>query len=182
MPVLEWFTDEIVNSETTTVQVKFKRLDVLQRVVAEMKGTLEMEEKEHTVWTRRFKGRAIRLPGWQHPIVWDGNQLIFDHYNGKWGNPKDIDTLMGKYVKAAAAAVADELSWTRQVNEDGTVTIYHPSGGVLTVSPSGIVDATGFVGNACHDAVGQITAALGDVTHQGLKCEANLQQNMQQNQ
>ena len=42
----------------------------------------------------------VSLPGWNYPAVIDteSGEVRFDHYEGKWGDPKEMDRLLQAYA------------------------------------------------------------------------------------
>ena len=57
--------------------------------------------------------------------------------------------LVGDYTIETARNAANAQTWPVVDNSDGSIIIYHPSGGTLTVNRDGTVDANGFVGSGC---------------------------------
>lgn len=45
-------------------------------------------------------GLAVRLPGWNYPVVCnlETGALAFDNYNGRWGEQKELDRFMQAYA------------------------------------------------------------------------------------
>ncbi len=125
-------------------------------------GGRALGEGAHRLYSTTEHGYAVQLPGWRYPLVLraDGT-LAMDHYGGQWGNPADLDRLTRAYAIEAAREAAAAQGWMQEERADGSLLIYHPSGGTLTVLPDGTVDAAGFLGAGCHDAAAAIEAALG---------------------
>jgi hypothetical protein len=84
--------------------------------------------------------------------------LLWDFYQGGYGLEdvigKDAGRLTGAYNLEVAASAAIAQGWTYQHNGD-SITIYHPSGGELVVT-SGGVEANGFAGRGCHEAISSL--------------------------
>jgi hypothetical protein len=50
---------------------------------------------------RQVTGTAIRLPGWQYPVVIsEDGELTFDDYNGHWGKPQHLEAFRMQYTLA----------------------------------------------------------------------------------
>lgn len=54
-----------------------------------------------------YNGIAVKLDGWNYPVVIDTNkgELAYDNYNGSWGKQEQLDTLLQEYVKQEAIDV-----------------------------------------------------------------------------
>lgn len=158
----------VVNSHTVRVAVAFSNVDALRAAVVELGGQFigsgahELFERNAEHKRATVAGVAFRLPGWNYPLVaTDGGQLAFDDYGGHWGNVADVDRLRAAYSANAAKLAADALGWLSERNADGSLVVFHPNGGTLTIDATGGVDANGFNGVGCHDAAGMLAAAIG---------------------
>lgn len=149
---------EIVTSHTTCVEVEIRSKEAFAASAQRIGGTV-IGEGTHALFSSQEAGFAVRLPGWHYPIVLTDKGLKMDHYNGHWGNPKDIDRLVGYYAIEAAREKAFALGWVSQDQGENLV-IYHPEGGTITVSPDGTCASAGFVGCGCDEAK-TIEEALG---------------------
>ena len=72
----------------------------------------------------RVTGTAVRLPGWQYPVVVDGQGgLFYDHYEGQWGDLAHLHRFRQAYAEAATRRFAHAQGFriTRTVQTDGTV-------------------------------------------------------------
>lgn len=54
-----------------------------------------------------YNGIAVKLDGWNYPVVIDTNkgELAYDNFNGSWGKQEQLDTLLQEYVKQEAIDV-----------------------------------------------------------------------------
>src|SRR3954452_9358319 len=45
-------------------------------------------------------GLLVRLPGWLYPVVVDTStgHVAYDNYEGRWGDPKDLDRFLQAYA------------------------------------------------------------------------------------
>jgi hypothetical protein len=69
-------------------------------------------------------GSAIRLPGWQYPVVVDATgRLHYDHYEGRWGDLAQLHRFRQAYAEAATTRFARAGGYiiTRSTQADGTV-------------------------------------------------------------
>jgi hypothetical protein len=149
-----------VHSHTTRCQVEFKNRHALRAAVEAMQGEI-LGEGIHPLFSSQEAGFGFRLPGWNYPLIAKANgELAYDHYNGAWGKSSDIQTLIGKYAIEAARQAATEQGWMSDIQTDGSLIVYHPAGGTMTVAADGTVDAQGFTGQGC-DAAQVIETAIG---------------------
>lgn len=160
-PLFDILGPVVVNSHTVRVKVNFGNADALKAAVKAMGGEF-IGVGDHSLFQGCETGIGFRLPGWLYPLVAKANgELAYDDYGGRWGNTSDIEKLKGEYTLALAAKRCQQLGWQYEV-VNGVMTVYHPSGGVLTVTTEGTVDAVQFIGSGCHDAI--MALELGEVT------------------
>lgn len=106
----------------------------------------------------------------------DGSyRMLWDFWSGGYGLQnavgKDCRDLIGDYTIEAARNAASAQQWLTEDNKDGSLTIFHPSGGKITVNRFGKVDLEGFVGTGCATAGYTIEQALGTVSSTEYKSE-----------
>jgi hypothetical protein len=167
-PVLDALGPVRVDSHTVRVAVELRDADALAAAVAALGGQW-LGQGEHALYERPEVGLGFRLAGWRYPLVLraDGT-LAYDDYQGRWGRVADLDRLQGEYTLALAERRCADLGWQCERQGDRLI-VYHPAGGTLTVTAGGEVDADGFVGQGCHDAI--LTLDLGRVTEAQAKPE-----------
>jgi hypothetical protein len=133
----------------------------LAKTVVKAGGTV-LGEGTHSLYQNKEKGFGFTLPGWRYPIVLKENgELKFDDYRGSWGDTRDLDRLKSIYGVEAARQQAEELGWMVQDQAGGGIQIFHPSGGMISVTAEGTIDANNFVGTSCAEATKDIVAAMG---------------------
>ena len=70
-------------------------------------------------------GLAVQLPQWRYPVVCDlnGGQVRFDNFQGRWGDPKELDHLLQAYAveKAKIEARKKGHAVTEQRLADGSI-------------------------------------------------------------
>jgi hypothetical protein len=159
-----------VHSHTTTVNVEFRDRQALYTALAELRANV-IGDGRHALYSSNETGFAFQLPGWTYPIIAkkDGS-LAFDTDNGRWGNESDIQTLTGAYAIEAARNAANAQGWVSQDQVDGSLLVYHPDGGTMTVKRDGTVDSNGFIGTSC-DAAAVIESAIGATRETSHKAE-----------
>jgi hypothetical protein len=59
-------------------------------------------------------GLLVQLPGWQYPIVIDtlSGTIRFDHFEGRWGEPKHLDRFLQLYAVERAKFEARKKGYT----------------------------------------------------------------------
>ena len=147
-------------SHTTRVAVELRDVDALERAAQEL-GWAFWREREVAFYDRRVaKGPAVQPPGWHFPIVATEDGLVFDNYEGAWGNETDVGRLKGAYTLHVARKIAEGrgLDW-QMVN--GELVIFQPGGQSINVRQDGSVEAVGFTGSGCADATRFIEEVLG---------------------
>src|SRR5262245_41380662 len=147
-------------SHTIQAKIELRNREALARAVTHLGGAIK-GEGTYSFFSSREVGFGFHLPRWRFPIVLrDDGTVAFDDYKGQWGNRADIDTLRSRYAIEAARCAAEAQGWYCEEQGEALM-IYYPEGGTLTVSPSGEVDASSFIGPGCADATEIIASALG---------------------
>ena len=88
---------------------------------------------EHQLFTSRVRGLGVRLPRWQYPVVCqtETGQLKYDNYEGRWGDPAELDRFLQGYAveKAKLEALRQGHSVTEQALENGSIRLTVQVGG-----------------------------------------------------
>ncbi len=69
-------------------------------------------EGTHRLFAGKATGLAIKLPKWRYPVVCElpTGTLRYDHYEGSWGDPRQLDRfLQGYAVELGAVGVTAEV-------------------------------------------------------------------------
>jgi len=98
-------------------------------------------------------GVVARQDGTGYDLLWD---FFAEGYGLQRLAGEKCSTLIGEYLHAVAEKAAAQQGWLTERTLAGELLIYHPSGGVLTLSSLGFLEATGFQGGACHEARQQL--------------------------
>lgn len=181
-----------VDSHVATIDCEIRDLDALE--IACRRLGLEFRHGQQTYrWFGEFVGDAPLPKGMtaedlgkcDHAIAVPDNDrayeigvrqnedgtytLAWDFFNGGYGletivGGRDSKKLVAEYSVAVAENAAKVQGWLCERTVDGGLTIFHPSGGTLTVAPGGTLDASGFVGDGCHSAMLELGMPLEAMT------------------
>jgi hypothetical protein len=81
-------------------------------------------------------GLAVRLPGWQYPVVCDtaSGQVKYDNYEGRWGDRREVDRFLQMYAVEVARLEARKRghSVTEQQLVDGSIKLTIQASGGAT--------------------------------------------------
>lgn len=153
-------------SHTVTTKVEYKNLQNLESAVLAMGGQVIGEASHNLFQHSNVQGWGFRLPGWQYPLVLTKEgELKYDDYNGRWGNPKDLEGLKGRYIMNQHKQTAADYGWVCEEQTNGTLLMHDPAGGgrTLTMYPDGTIDANGYGGCGCAEASALFSGKLGAV-------------------
>lgn len=151
-----------VNSHTATVKVSIDP-DTLSALVAELGGIALGVREHHLGFGNYATGHGWKIPSWVYGnlpcqlVLREGGSLIYDN-----ANTDVVKALEAKFAIAKAETEARNLGWQTERTEAGLV-VHHPAGGSITITAGGVVDAAGFVGRSCHEAVAALGVNVGDV-------------------
>jgi hypothetical protein len=116
-------------SHIVTLNVKINDKETLRQVAEEDLG-LSVKLKETVTYFGGVKrtGMTVRLPGWNYPVmVMDDGELIYDNYNGRWGDQGQLNQLVQNYVIACVYKEAGHVPVASEITEDGTVKLRLPA-------------------------------------------------------
>jgi len=86
-----------------------------------------------TLFSGEAAGLLVRLPGWLYPVVVDTStgRVRFDNYEGRWGDPRQLDRLVQRYAveKATIEAHKRGHSVAEQPLADGSIRLTVTVGG-----------------------------------------------------
>lgn len=143
-------------SHTIKTKVNIRDVKLLEAAVRVLGGEV-IGDGKHQQYSGRINGWGFKLPGWRYPLAFADGELSYDDFGGVWGNRSDIGALTEAYALEALKDRAAQLGWMTETTAAG-MRVYHPSGGMLDVTKSG-VEATNFVGGECSRATQEL---LGD--------------------
>lgn len=82
-------------------------------------------EGKTRLFSGEVQGLAVQFPDWQYPAVADlaTGQLRYDNFNGRWGDPAQLDRFLQAYAVERARAEARRRGHlcTEQALSDGSV-------------------------------------------------------------
>lgn len=86
-------------SHLATIVRNMKNLSVVERVAQKRHWGFDAAMKERQHFSGTATGASVQLPGWKYPVIIDAEgSLHYDHYNGAWGDPKHLQTLLQDYA------------------------------------------------------------------------------------
>lgn len=140
-----------VHSHTVKIKVDYRDPDALRSAVLALGGAW-IGAGSHKLFERAETGLGFTLPNWRYPLcATPTGELAYDDYHGSWGNVADLEKLRTAYTTGTVERAALALGWQFARTQNG-IEVFHPQGGVLTVSNAGVCETTGFTGSNCHDA------------------------------
>ena len=87
----------------------------------------------HRLFSGEATGLAVQLPDWRYPIVCElsSGQVLYDNYNGHWGDQQHLDAFLQSYAveKAHIEARKQGHTMTEQQLADGSVKLTINVGG-----------------------------------------------------
>lgn len=86
-------------SHTVKAETRITDIALLTQVCKKL-GLPDPEPGVHTLYQGQHKGYAVRLPGWNYPVVVDmtTGEAVYDNFNGSWGNQAEMDKLLSSYA------------------------------------------------------------------------------------
>jgi hypothetical protein len=180
-PIFDQIGPIKVDSHVAKVQCDIRDLDALD-AAARRCGLIMKRGQKHYRWYGRSVGdtplpegytaaalgkcdHALAIPGdtraYEIGVVaradGTGYDLLWDFWNDGYGIKGHVGDeckkLVGEYLHAVAERAALAQGWLCERTESGDLLIHHNAGGTLTVTASGTIDADGFHGVGCHDAI-----------------------------
>ena len=110
-------------SHTATVQTEIKDLRAIKDACKRL-GLEAPTQGEHRLFSSSHKGTAVKLKGWQYPVIFDATgKAHHDNYGGTWGNPAEFSKFKQAYgVAAAKRAARKKFTRVREVlRSDGSI-------------------------------------------------------------
>jgi hypothetical protein len=87
----------------------------------------------HELFSGQATGLAVELPDWRYPVVCEltSGQLLYDNYEGRWGDQQHLDSFLQAYAveRARIEARKQGHTVTEQQLADGSVKLTINVGG-----------------------------------------------------
>jgi hypothetical protein len=100
-------------SHCTTIDVKMKDITVLKNACKELGIDCVENTNVDFFDGKREHGTKIKLPNWRYPVCVKSNgEIIFDNYEGNWGDIKELNTLKQRYAVEKTKLVAKKNGYT----------------------------------------------------------------------
>lgn len=119
-------------SHIVTIQTEVRDGLVVRRVC----GRLQLPEPlagRHRLFSREVEGLGVQLPDWRYPLVCElaAGALYYDNYNGRWGDPRELNRFLQVYTaeKATLEARRQGHSVFEQALPDGSIQLTVQWGG-----------------------------------------------------
>lgn len=111
-------------SHIVTVQTQIRDAAAVVAACANLRWKPPLEGS-HRLFSAQVNGLAVFAPNWRYPIVCElpTGRLIFDNFEGHWGDPKELDRFKQRYAVEKATIEARRLgrSVLEQQLADGSV-------------------------------------------------------------
>ena len=95
------------------------------RLACRRLGLAEPVQGTTRLYSGEATGLAVQLPGWRYPAVCqlDTGQILFDTFNGSWGEQKELDKFLQNYAVETAKIEARKKghSVNEQLLQDGSI-------------------------------------------------------------
>lgn len=111
-------------SHIVTVQTQVRDAAAVVAACANLRWQPPLEGS-HRLFSAQASGLAVFPPNWRFPVVCEllTGRLLFDNFEGHWGDPKELDRFKQRYAVEKASMEARRLG--RRVLEqqlaDGSV-------------------------------------------------------------
>lgn len=111
-------------SHTVTIKTEVRDVTAVHAACQRL-GLSVPVQGTHKLYSGQQTGLAVKLPGWNYPVVCDlpTGQLNYDNFGGYWGEQKELDKLLQAYAveKAKIEARKKGHSVTEQTLTDGSI-------------------------------------------------------------
>ncbi len=97
-------------SHIVTVQTQIRDAAAVVAACARLRWKPPLEGS-HRLFSATVQGLAVFAPNWRFPIVCElpTGRLIFDNFEGRWGDPKELDRFKQRYAVEKATIEARRL-------------------------------------------------------------------------
>lgn len=145
--------------------ITINNVNALQRAVQNMGLQIE-ESNSLSLYNGTYNvKKVIQLPGWKYKIgITEDGEIIYDNYNGSWGNYEELHRLLKEY---SAAQIEDQFMERGQMlmrteAENGDIKLQFPdSPREIIVKEDGRIELEGFYGVGCTETAEEILEIFG---------------------
>ncbi len=111
-------------SHVVTIETKVRDLNALRSAAKRL--MLPVPTYGQTkLFSASATGYRVELPSWRYPVVVDigSGRLNYDNFDGRWGNPQELDRFLQTYAIEIATIEARKKGYTtsEQNLSDGSV-------------------------------------------------------------
>lgn len=111
-------------SHIVTVQTQIRDASAVVAACSHLRWKPPLEGN-HRLFSATVSGLAVFAPDWRYPIVCElpNGRLIYDNFEGHWGDPKELDHFKQRYAVEKATIEARRLgrSVVEQQLADGSI-------------------------------------------------------------
>ncbi len=119
-------------SHIVTIQTEVRDEFIVGRV-CERLSLPEPVVGRQRLFAREVEGLGVQLPDWRYPLVCElpAGKLHYDNYNGRWGDPRELNRFLQLYAteKATLEARRQGHSVLEQALPDGSIQLTVQWGG-----------------------------------------------------
>jgi len=100
-------------SHTVTIRAEVRDRQAVEAACLRLKIPAPVESTV-TLFSNQVTGLAVALPDWHYPVVCDLPQgrLHYDNFDGRWGEPRELDRFLQAYVVEKARLEAHKQGHT----------------------------------------------------------------------
>lgn len=148
-------------SETIGVEVQYKDIDLLRKVVESLGGKW-IGQGEHRLYSSSETGIGFQLPKWTYPCILQNGTLKYDNYHGIWGDASVLSQVNTEYTLQMAEQTAQQNGFIYE-RVSNAVKVLQGEQREVWIFADGRVEAVGFNGVGCHEACNTFAEALGQI-------------------
>jgi hypothetical protein len=176
-------------SHSQTVKVTVSNTAALASTAKEMEAKdYSTEVKDVKLYDGTYKGMFVHFKDWRYPVVISDGNLVYDSYNGLWGNEQDIGRFRQGYaanvvriagINDGKSLISDTMEGNNRIvmldNGDGSQTK-----ATIPAEGDAILEVVGCSGSVCQSHTSGVSSALGVATSDYLKPEFQEQERVRE--
>ena len=115
-------------SHTVTVTAEIKNKAALEKTCQRLDLEAPIYGEAHRLYSNtKLRGYAVKLPGWNYPVVCDldTGKIAYDNYGGVWGEQSELHKFLQTYAVVRTMQEASLQGYTAYESqlEDGTIKV-----------------------------------------------------------